>query len=119
MAERRTPREPGKPLNASTEETEGQIMSIHPEENSFEEVAVPIGGPVPVGTVVMYAGIMNSDTVIKLGKLGWLPCDGAKLKIQDYPDLFSAIGSSHGRIDESFFLPDLRGRFVRGVFGAL
>lgn len=90
-------------------------MNTNPEVNSLEHVAIPIGGAVPVGTILMYAGVMDAPAIIKLGGLGWLPCDGTKVKTQDYLDLFKVIGGSHGQSGDTFCLPDLRGRFVRGV----
>jgi microcystin-dependent protein len=54
----------------------------------------------------------------------WLLCDGTALKAIDFPDLFRAIGTTHGAgVDangakvpgEDFNLPDYRGVFLRGV----
>jgi len=43
----------------------------------------------------------------------WFPCDGASLAPGLYPELFAAIGYTYGQgIEESFKLPDLRGRVV-------
>jgi microcystin-dependent protein len=70
-----------------------------------------VGGGAPVGTVVAFAG--------PTGNLSgeWLPCDGRSVSRSTYAALFSLVGTSHGRGDGSttFALPDLRGRFVRGV----
>ena len=45
-------------------------------------------------------------------------CDGRSVKRPDFPDLFNAIGTTWGGDGApSFFLPDLRGRFLRGVDG--
>jgi len=48
---------------------------------------------------------------------GFLLCDGAIVSRTDYAALFAVIGTSHGEGDGSttFHLPDLRGRFIRGV----
>lgn len=48
---------------------------------------------------------------------GWLLCNGAAVSRATYPDLFTAIASNWGQGDGSttFNLPDLRGRFPRGV----
>ncbi|MBL8912697.1 MAG: tail fiber protein [Archangium sp.] len=63
---------------------------------------------VPPGTVVPFAGTTPPQ--------GWLACDGASISRAIYPALFAAIGTSHGTADsQSFNVPDLRGRFVRGV----
>jgi microcystin-dependent protein len=50
-----------------------------------------------------------------LASAGWLYCDGASLPCGDYRELFGVIGLAHGGSDGRFNLPDLRGRFVRGV----
>jgi microcystin-dependent protein len=68
---------------------------------------------VPIGTVVMYAGYDP-----KIIPDGWLLCDGRGLVISEYPELYSVIQLSFGgsRTD-SFYLPDCRGMFIRGVDG--
>jgi hypothetical protein len=72
---------------------------------------------VPVGTVVMYAGILDAHTAPTLAQDGWLPCDGKSLSVKEYRDLYDAIGTSHGGDGITFRVPDLRGTFVRGVDG--
>jgi Phage Tail Collar Domain len=64
---------------------------------------------VPPGTVVAFAG--------ESAPPGWLLCDGAPVSQSMYPALFAAIGTAHGNggMSGRFNLPDLRGRFVRGV----
>lgn len=43
--------------------------------------------------------------------VGWALCDGGELSIQDYPALFSVIGTRYGGDGQRrFALPDLRGR---------
>lgn len=69
---------------------------------------------VPVGTVIMYAGMLNLRPLLEKG---WLPCDGRSLPVAEYPDLFSALGNGHGGDGVNFRVPDLRGTFVRGVDG--
>jgi microcystin-dependent protein len=63
----------------------------------------------PTGTIVAFAGIAVPPN--------WLLCDGAEIVRLDYPALFSTIGTSFGGGDgvTTFNLPDLRGRFMRGV----
>jgi len=72
---------------------------------------------VPVGTILMWAG--GTDGI----PTGWLYCDGRVVNQSAYPTLFQIIGHHYGNPppgsnydpDKQFFLPDLRGRFVRGV----
>ncbi|MCA1621890.1 MAG: phage tail protein [Acidobacteria bacterium] len=69
------------------------------------------GGGVPVGTVVAYAGPLNTIPA------GWLVCDGAAVSRTQFAALFAAVGTSWGAGDSAttFNLPDLAGRFLRGV----
>lgn len=46
---------------------------------------------------------------------GWLICDGSAKDGLTYPELFAAIGYYWGKSGDMFRLPDLRGRFLRGV----
>lgn len=84
----------------------------------------------PIGTVLPYAGpLYSSDASAgihidtnqvqdELAMTGWLPCDGRSLLIAQYFQLFGVIGFAYGSADSQHFnLPDLRGRFVRGVSG--
>lgn len=57
---------------------------------------------IPAGTIIMSACVSEPG--------GWLDCDGRLLSISLYPDLFSAINYSFGGADNSFNIPDMRGR---------
>ncbi|MBL8622204.1 MAG: tail fiber protein [Myxococcales bacterium] len=81
----------------------------------------------PIGTIIAYAGPVSSNWE---STNGWLICDGRPLDRTkaDGPDgtgapymvLFNAIGSSWGGDGvNSFNIPDLRGRFLRGVDGGM
>lgn len=70
---------------------------------------------VPAGTVVMYAGIVDTHSAPGLERDGWLPCDGKERRVAEYRELYAAIGNSHGGDGTTFRVPDLRGTFVRGV----
>ena len=64
----------------------------------------------PVGAMEMWAG--RDDNVPS----GWLIADGSLVAVDDYPALFQSIGYGWGGDGGSNFnLPDMRGRFVRGV----
>lgn len=87
--------------------------------------------PLPVGTVVPYAGPINDPGGqsesgypnaasraydLHLERLGWLVCDGRAVAVAKYHELFRAIGYIYGRQSAGFFfLPDYRGRVMRGV----
>jgi hypothetical protein len=61
-----------------------------------------------VGTIEVLAGDVIPD--------GYMVCDGALLNKIDYPKLFEVIGTAWGSPNiNTFNLPDLRGRFLRGV----
>jgi microcystin-dependent protein len=65
----------------------------------------------PTGSVMMWAG--------SSAPLGWLICDGSALSRSTYSTLYSTIGTAFGYTSSSNFrIPDLRGRFVRGVSGS-
>jgi microcystin-dependent protein len=68
----------------------------------------------PSGTVVAFGG-----TAVPVG---WLPCDGTSLDGTNaqYAALYAAIGTAFGgnTTSKAFNLPDLRGRFLRGVDAA-
>src|SRR3954470_14122409 len=67
----------------------------------------------PVGGVIAFAGLTSSDD---LKTQGWLICDGRELAIAAYPDLYAALGTCNGGDGSTYFnLPDLRGRFLRGI----
>ena len=74
---------------------------------------VPIGD-YPIGTVVPFAGPVNEA---QLETQGWMYCNGNSVSRTTYPELVNAIGTAFGEGDGSstFNLPDLRGRFQRGV----
>src|SRR5439155_3821403 len=67
---------------------------------------------VPIGTIAAFAGGLDTGW---LKEQGWLYCDGAQVIKAEYADLFFAIGGNYGATRTTFFLPDLRGRFERGV----
>lgn len=50
---------------------------------------------------------------------GWAPCDGRRLEISRYRDLFALLGESFGRTRTTFNLPDLRGRAMLGAGGSV
>jgi microcystin-dependent protein len=65
-----------------------------------------------VGTIVMW----GSDAL----PAGWIVCDGSTVSADDYPRLGEpgAVASFyHDRASGTYRVPDLRGRFIRGVDG--
>lgn len=67
----------------------------------------------PPGVISAYGGTTAPT--------GYLICDGSEVNRTTYAALFSVIGEAFGRGDNTntFNLPDLRGRFLRGKDGAV
>ena len=88
------------------------IKSSEINEN-FSKLRDLINLSTPIGTVTAFAG--------KLEKIpaGWLLCDGSAVNRTTYAALFEVTDISWGAGDgtTTFNLPDLRGRFLRGVDG--
>jgi hypothetical protein len=71
-----------------------------------------LSSSIPVGTVIAFAGEKNNIPK------GWLPCEGQIFSKEDYSELFNVIGTIWGGSGTpNFYLPDLRGLFLRGVSG--
>ena len=62
-----------------------------------------------VGSILSYAGQSVPD--------GYLICDGTEISRTTYTNLFNVLGTAwgSGNTTTTFNLPDLRGRFLRGV----
>ncbi|MGR5500798.1 phage tail protein [Vibrio sp. DNB22_10_4] len=75
----------------------------------------------PVGAVVAYAGQIRTNNTtdghqLNIDMFPWLVCDGRKLEIAKYPELYQALGDLYGKAASGYFvLPDFRGQFLRGV----
>jgi Phage Tail Collar Domain len=65
----------------------------------------------PIGAVVAFAGDVHSLA-------NWMLCNGDPVSKDAFPELFGAIGTNWGGDgNPNFYLPDLRGLFLRGVDG--
>lgn len=72
-----------------------------------------------VGRIAYMPGIVGemrvfAGTVEKI-PVGWLYCNGGSLSKTVWPELFLAIGYAWGGSGDNFNLPDMRGRFPRGL----
>ena len=69
------------------------------------------GSGVPAGTILPFGGTT--------APAGYLLCDGQPVSRMTYGNLYSAVGDAFGAGDgvNTFNVPDLRGRFLRGVDG--
>lgn len=64
-----------------------------------------------VGEIRMFAG--------NFAPAGWMFCDGQVLPISEFETLFQLIGTTYGGDgEETFALPDLRGRLPMGMGGS-
>lgn len=63
------------------------------------------------GLIMLWAGQKTNIPA------GWAECNGALVDQSQYPQLYKVIGESFGASPPAgqFYLPDLRGQFVRGV----
>ena len=89
-------------------------------------VTLPGSAPLPLETVVVPVGTINAYGGTA-DPAGWMICDGRALSSVDYPKLFAVIGTSFGNGSRDgngnltndpnldFNLPDMRGRFARGL----
>jgi len=89
---------------------------VHVKTNGVERVTIDADGIkdktgliMPPGAMVSYGG--------STAPTGWLLCDGSSLlRTGIYADLFAAIGTTYGSVDETHFnIPDRRGIFARGA----
>lgn len=74
----------------------------------------------PVGTIMAFAGefppMRDKTRRWTEEELGWMTCNGRELKTSTYEEVFRAIGFSWGKkSDNEFYLPNLGGRFLRGI----
>ena len=61
----------------------------------------------PAGSMMPYGGSTAPS--------GWLLCDGSSYSQTTYPNLYAAIGNAFGTTSGNFNVPDLKGRFLRGM----
>jgi hypothetical protein len=90
-----------------------------------ELVADIISNLIPIGTIMAYGGDVNNISIKKdIEQRGWLVCNGEYIPCDEYRELFDVINNyfsdgqtaAAGRVcQERFQLPDIRGRFLRGV----
>lgn len=83
----------------------------------YNSIKGPAGAEGPPGTVYDsdQVGTVKawSGTTIPVN---WMLADGRSLAVTEYPDLFTAIGTTYGTVDADHFnLPDLRSRFLMGA----
>lgn len=98
------------PLHAILVPTTQQIY-VNGEQETVS--GFKIGGTyqtgLPAGTIQMWGGPYTNVP------LGWLLCDGASYATTAQAELFAAIGYAWGGGGSFFNVPDMRGRFARGV----
>ena len=87
------------------------VLQVNGTANITQRYVDKTGLVMPVGSIIAFGGT-NAPS-------GWLICNGALVSRTTYADLYTAIGTNFGYGDNSttFALPDMRGRFLRGVDG--
>jgi microcystin-dependent protein len=97
----------GETLSAA--KLNGALSSLSARLDAVEKAEAPVVATVPPGTIAAFAGSSIPA--------GWRLCDGSSVNRTDSAALFAAIGTSWGNGDgtTTFNVPDLRGRFLRGV----
>jgi microcystin-dependent protein len=96
---------------------EGDLISAEQVNANFKTIKEKLdqldanSGGAPVGAIMPFAG--DADSV----PAGWLLCDGSAIDRETYNDLYNVIKHKWGAGNASttFNLPDLRGRFLRGL----
>jgi microcystin-dependent protein len=103
---------------------ETEIEKIYDRLNKLEKLTQDaMKASVPIGTILPYGGKVDekrSGEPIEVLD-GWFFCNGAVMSREKYQELYRVVEAAFGApTGETFNLPDLRGRFVRGVdHGAL
>jgi len=84
----------------------GMTPTNSPKGSAFQAVQPSV---IPVGVIEMFAGSTAPN--------GWLVCDGSTVSRKTYSDLFKIIGTTYGagNSNDTFTLPDMRGRCPIGV----
>lgn len=68
----------------------------------------------PIGSIIAYSGTTDPEPD-EYGLATWLLCDGRQISKTNHPALTKAIGSTYGSEADTIYLPDFRGRFLRGT----
>lgn len=109
----------GRDTLAEIEENKIKAKNSYSKIVEYEAEAEKIlsGRPI-IGTIVPYGGEIIETTPGDPCQVqpGWFFCNGASLDREEYEELYKVIGEAFGASDlNTFNLPDLRGRFLRGV----
>jgi microcystin-dependent protein len=87
--------------------------------NGLDQRLTALESLLPAGTIIAFGGPAGAaaDGGAPALPQGWLLCDGSAVSRTTYATLFAAIGINFGGGDgiATFNLPDLRGRFLRGL----
>ncbi len=89
---------------------DSSVSKFYGHDHSSNWVELSSGGSsMPAGVIIPFGGTTAPN--------GYLFADGSAVSRTVYADLFAAIGTAFGAGDgaTTFNLPDLRGRFMRGV----
>lgn len=101
---------------------DGETLTAQKLNSSFlalEQRITALESLLSPGAIVAFGGSVSeaADGGPPSAPPGWLLCDGSAVSRSTYAALFAAIGINFGLGDgiNTFNLPDLRGRFLRGA----
>lgn len=92
-----------------------ELLTAAKLNRQLEATETAVHEAAPPGTIVAFGGPVPPD--------GWLTCDGSVVDGADarYAALYAVVGAAWGDggdgVGPLFSLPDLRGRFLRGIDG--
>ncbi len=109
----------GLPVVVGDARAETEIEKIYDRLNKLEKLTQDaMKASVPIGTILPYGGRVDEkrpNEPIEVQE-GWFFCNGAVLSRETYQELYRVVEAAFGApTGETFNLPDLRGRFARGV----
>lgn len=90
-------------IKKTTDMTDSERIAVENSNNQWLQAL----SYTAVGTIYPYAGTVAPDS--------FMICDGSALDKNEYPELFAVIGYIFGGSDDTFNIPDLRGRTLVGL----
>lgn len=88
----------------------GSIFNLNAKRKSSKQFLV--------GTIIMYAGVLEASDIERLHKQGWLVCDGRTENIAKYKTLYNVIKdkfSLENEVPNKFRIPNLVARVPIGA----
>ena len=98
-------------LPSKEEKLEKELLPLL-EQKMEQLIAEKMNALLPIGAIIPFAGTKIPD--------GWMLCDGKHLNIDEYRALYDVLATWNQNSERKpkhkhFFIPDLRGQFIRGA----